>query len=179
MDLSTITKQPSSGNEISTFPVTSGLESLDRLDHFIIKQKKVERLEAVTVFDKEGQQIFGVSEETATFTRLLCCGSCRSFNMIISDMQGQEVMHLLVKPFNMEVEVTGSGTVMGSVVNHDKCLCLPKLQVKNEFEETVLTVDVPCSALPCCSVDRDIDFTLTSQDTGLEVFIDTFKHKIV
>ena len=97
--------------------------------------------------------------------------------MVISDMQGREVMRL-VKPFNccvqeLEVlEVTGS--VIGSV-SQQWWPCLPKFQIKNEFGETVLTVAGPCSCLQC-SCGGDIVFTLTSQDTGLEVFIETFPH---
>ena len=155
---------------------------MSRVDHFIIRQK-VEKLEAITgyettnkydVFDKEGQQIFTVVEDTATFTRLLCCGPCRSFNMFISDMQGQKVMQL-VKPFSQQVKVTGTGsvgseTVMGCVIG-DEWSCLPKFMIKNEFGKTILIVDGPCAALGCCSCGGDFNFTLTSPDNGQEVFI--------
>ena len=72
---------------------------MDRVDHIVIKQKMV-TANKYDVFDKAGQQMFTVVEDKAiSYCNRMCCGSSRSFNMIISDMQGQEVMHL-VKPFN-------------------------------------------------------------------------------
>ena len=91
--------------------------------------------------------------------------------MNISDMQGQEVMHL-ENPFNCctgnELKVTGSDsqTVIGSVKEQwHWCSCTSKFLIKNEFGETVLSVALSGGR-------GDIGFTLSSQETGLEVFID-------
>ena len=112
MNPATITSQPVTSNLMNSFPVTSGLESMDKTDLFIIKKQKVGWFTGrvkCSVFDNTGKQIFTVVEDTKQDRT--CCGLLRtSYNMIISDMQGQEVMHL-VKPFNCctwELEVTGS-----------------------------------------------------------------------
>ena len=41
MGPSAITSQPVTANQMTSFPGPSGLESLDRVDHFVIKQKMV------------------------------------------------------------------------------------------------------------------------------------------
>ena len=167
MGPSAITSQPTTANQMTSFPVPSGLESLDRVDHFVIKQKMV-TVYQYDVFDKSGQQMFTVVEDKAiSCCNRFCCGSSRSFNMIISDMQGQEVMHL-VKPFNCHTQVlvvTGSDgeTAIGSV-DRKWWSCGPKFLIKDELEETVHTVARPFSVLRWRG---DIDFTLTSQDIGL------------
>ena len=165
MSPATITSQPVASNQMNSFPVPSGLESMmDKTELFIIKQRVGWFTGRVkySVFDNTGKQIFTVVEDTKQGRT--CCGLLRTCNMIISDMQGQEVMHL-VKPFNCctrELEVTGSDsqTVMGSITEQwTWTSCSSKFLIKNEFGDTVLTL----GKNGCCG---DIDFTFSSLLTG-------------
>ena len=45
------------------------------------------------VFNSMGQQVYYAKEDTDCLTRQ-CCGPIRPFDMKISDLQGQEVLHL-------------------------------------------------------------------------------------
>ena len=78
-----------------------GLQYLTMVDQLLVKQK-VEILEAFTgfetankykVFNSLAQQVYYAKEDTDCCTRQ-CCGPARPFDMNITDMQGQEVIHL-------------------------------------------------------------------------------------
>ena len=78
-----------------------GLQYLTMVDQLLVKQK-IEILEAFTgfetankykVFNSLGQQVYYAKEDTDCCTRQ-CCGPARPFDMNITDMQGQEVIHL-------------------------------------------------------------------------------------
>ena len=78
-----------------------GLQYLTMVDQLLVKQK-VEILEAFTgfetankykVFNSLGQEVYYAKEDTDCCTRQ-CCGPARPFDMNITDMQGQEVIHL-------------------------------------------------------------------------------------
>ena len=85
-----------------------GLQYLTMVDQLVVKQK-VEVFEAFTgfetankykVFNSLGQQVFYAKEDTDCCTRQ-CCGPMRPFDMNITDMQGQEVIHLN-RPLRLE-----------------------------------------------------------------------------
>merc|ERR1712198_644828 len=78
-----------------------GLQYLTMVDQLLVKQK-VEILEAVTgfetqnkykVFNSLGQQVYKAKEDSDCCTRQ-CCGPARCFDLNITDMQEQEVIHL-------------------------------------------------------------------------------------
>ena len=182
MDPSPVTSQPD--HYTAAFPghgpAALGLESLANVDHLMIKQE-VEVLEVITgfetvnkytVFDQTGQKIFSAVEDSSLCSRL-CLGSLRSFSMIISDTQGQEVVHL-VRPFNccmQELEVQSPpGTVIGYVKEPRFCTLYPEFIIQDELGETILTVAGPLCASKCFG---DVDFVV--RDSGHEVF--TFNEK--
>ena len=79
---------------------SSGLQCLATVDQLLLKQK-VELLEAATgfetanqyqVFNSLDQQVFHVKENNDLWT--LQWGSLRPFDMVITDMEGQKVIHL-------------------------------------------------------------------------------------
>ena len=156
------------------------LESLALVDNLIIKQK-VEMLEAICgcetvnhymVFDPSGKEVFSAVEDTSCCNRC-CCGKNRSFQMIITDNQEEEVMHL-VRPLKLccqvqELEVQSPpGTVIG-YVKQVWSFCYPKFLIQNELGETVLKVDGPVCGHGFCNWCGDVDFVVNFPEAGEKV----------
>ena len=78
-----------------------GLQYLAMIDQLVVKQK-VELLEAFSgfetnnkykIFNSLGQMVYTSKEDTDCCTRQMC-GPSRPFDMVVSDNQGMEVIHL-------------------------------------------------------------------------------------
>ena len=182
--LQVIDMQPSStsyGNMTGSSHGYLGLESLAFVDQLILKQELevmeiaigFEEANRYTVFDTSGNEMFTVEEETSCCNRN-CCGVCRSFNVMIMDMQGQPIIQL-VSPNTCNccclrsIEVQSPpGTVIG-FAQEKFTFFYPKIKIMNENEETLITANGPfCAYGKCCF--GDADFVLTN-NTGEEVNI--------
>ena len=177
-----------------------GLQYLTMVDQLLVKQK-VEVLEAFTgfetankyqVFNSLGQQVFYAKEDTDCCTRQ-CCGPMRPFDMNITDMQGQEVIHLN-RPLRcqgcccpcclQELEVSSPpGTVIGKV-EQKWSIIYPNFVIKDQVNtgchlveneviidikmgEPVLRIEGPFCTMSCCC--GDVEFKVLSAQTGEQV----------
>ena len=152
-----------------------GLQFLTTVDQLFIMQK-VELVEAFTgfetknkyrVFNSLGQQILFAKEDTDCCTRQ-CCGASRPFDLTITDIQGQEVIHLY-RPLRCcleELEVSSPpGTVIGKV--DQKWSFCPKFVIKDQLGEPVLRIEGPwCTDSDCCG---DVEFRVVDVQTGEQV----------
>jgi len=160
-----------------------GLQYLTMVDQLLVKQK-VEILEAVTgfetqnkykVFNSLGQQVYKAKEDSGCCTRQ-CCGPGRCFDMNITDMQEQEVIHLN-RPLRcqaccfpcclQEMEVSSPpGTVIGTIEQQWSIL-YPRFVIKDQSGEPVLRIEGPCWTCSCCG--NDVEFEVLSVQTGERV----------
>lgn len=169
--------------QISASPVVTpvgvppGLEYLTQIDQILIHQK-VELLEAFIGFETNnqydiknslGQKIYKAKEKNDCCTRN-CCGSLRSFDMKIKDINDREVIRL-IRPFRcvscwcpcclQEMEVQAPpGTTIG-YVQQDWHPCLPRFSIQGANKETLMKLEGPCFACNCCG---DVNFELKSKD---------------
>lgn len=162
--------------------VPPGLEYLTAVDQLIIKQK-VEMLEAFLGFETNnkysvknsmGQKVFDAVEKNDCCTRLLC-GSMRSFDMKIKDLQGNEVMHLY-RPYRctsclcpcclQEIEVQAPpGNVIG-YVKQEWSIIFPRFTVRDAQDNVIFRIEGPfCTASLC----GDVEFQVISDQTGHNV----------
>jgi len=159
-----------------------GLQYLAMIDQLVVKQK-VELLEAFSgfetnnkykIFNSLGQMVYTSKEDTDCCTRQLC-GPGRPFDMVISDNQGMEVIHLN-RPLRcqaccfpcclQEMEVSSPpGTVVGTI-EQQWTLIYPQFVIKDEGGNPVLKIEGPLCPISCCG---DVDFKIISVQTGSEV----------
>eukprot|EP00091_Calanus_sinicus_P011013 TRINITY_DN25132_c0_g1_i1.p1 TRINITY_DN25132_c0_g1~~TRINITY_DN25132_c0_g1_i1.p1 ORF type:complete len:231 (-),score=69.40 TRINITY_DN25132_c0_g1_i1:67-759(-) len=159
-----------------------GLQYLAMIDQLLVKQK-VELLEAFTgfetnnkykIFNSLGQMVYTSKEDNDCCTRQLC-GPARPFDMVISDNQGMEVIHLQ-RPLRcqscccfcclQEMEVSSPpGTVIGTI-EQQWTLIYPEFVIKDEGGNPVLKIKGPFCPISCCG---DVDFKVISLQTGTEV----------
>jgi len=164
-----------------------GLQYLTMVDQLLVKQK-VEILEAFTgfetankykVFNSLGQQVYYAKEDTDCCTRQ-CCGPARPFDMNITDMQGQEVIHLN-RPLRcqsccfpcclQELEVSSPpGSVIGKI-EQKWSIIYPNFVIKDQMGEPVLRIEGPFCTMSCCC--KDVEFKVLSAQTGEQVGIIT------
>ena len=164
-----------------------GLQYLTMVDQLIIKQK-VEVLEIVTGFETAnkyevlnnlGQNVYKAKEDSDCCTRN-CCGSGRCLDMSITDLQGQEVIHLN-RPLRcqeccfpcclQEMEVSSpAGTVIGSI-SQQWSILHPRLLIKDELGIPVLRIEGPCWTCSCFG--SDVEFTVVSVQNGEQVGVIT------
>ncbi|KAL8559228.1 hypothetical protein ACOMHN_040352 [Nucella lapillus] len=162
-----------------------GLEYLLHIDQLLIKQQ-VEILEAFTGFETNnryeilnsvGQKVYIAVEDTCCLFRM-CMGKVRPFDIKVMDLQGTELIHL-ERPLRCDkcpwfcclqkLEVQAPpGAPIGSV--HQTChvLDMPRYDIKNENNETVLKIKGPCCR---CSICGDVEFEVTSKDGETQVGI--------
>ena len=116
-----------------------------------------------------------LQEDTDWLTRQ-CCGPMRPFDMNITDMQGQEVIHLN-RPLRcqgcccpcclQELEVSSPpGTTIGKI-EQQWSIIYPKFLVKDQMGEPVLKIEGPFCTCSCFC--NDVEFKITSVQTGEQV----------
>ena len=116
-----------------------------------------------------------LKEDTDCLTRQ-CCGPMRPFDMNITDMQGQEVLHLN-RPLRcqgcccpcclQELEVSSPpGTTIGKI-EQQWSIIYPKFLVKDQMGEPVLKIEGPFCTCSCFC--NDVEFKILSVQTGEQV----------
>jgi len=159
-----------------------GLQYLTSVDQLLVKQK-VEVLEIVTgietqnkyeVFNSLGQLVYKAKEDS-NFCSRQCCGPLRSFDLHITDLQGQEVIQLN-RPLRcqgccfpcclQEMEVCSPpGNVVGSIEQQWSIL-YPRFLIKDLTGQPVLKIEGPCWTCSCCN---DVEFVVKSVQTDEQV----------
>ncbi|EDV26179.1 uncharacterized protein TRIADDRAFT_24095 [Trichoplax adhaerens] len=149
-----------------------GLEYLAQIDTLLIREDvgvfqlmtDIETANTYVVRNKQGQQIYYVSEEI-NCCDLQCCGEGRPFEMRIFDNTKKEVIHLS-RPLRcnscccwccclQELTVEAPpGNRIGKV-NMDWSPCWPSFTVTDENDETTFTLKGPCIT---CSCGNDVEF---------------------
>ena len=122
-----------------------GLQHLTMLDQILVEQKvtiKLGGLETANkykVFNSLDQQVYDAKEDTDCFT-WLSCDADRPFNMYITDMQGQEVIHLK-RPLRclpcclQELEVSSPpGSVIGKI-EQKWSIIYPNFVIKDQVSQ--------------------------------------------
>jgi len=157
-----------------------GLQYLTMVDQLLIKQK-VEILEAMTGFETAnkyevlnslGQNVYKAKEDSDCCTRN-CCGPGRCFDMNITDLMGEEVIHLN-RPLRcqaccfpcclQEMEVSSPpGNVIGTI-SQQWSILYPRFLIKDELGTPVLKIEGPCWTCSCCG--SDVEFNVLSVQTG-------------
>merc|ERR1719500_2228285 len=177
-----------------------GLHYLTMVDQLLIKQK-VEVLEVVTgietankyeVLNSMGQHVYKAKEDSDCCTRYFC-SSNRCLEMNITDLTGQEVIHLN-RPLRcdmccfpcclQEMEVSSPpGTIIGTI-SQQWSIFNQKLLIKDEMGRPVFRIEGPCWTGSCCGSDVEFKVLclekdeqvgkITKQWTGLaeEMFTD-------
>lgn len=162
--------------------VPPGLEYLVQVDQLLVKQK-FELLEALCgcegknkykIKNSMGQQVFYAKEDTNCCTRN-CCGPTRPFDMIITDNNEREVLHLsrplrcqscLFPCFLQELEVSDSNGVVIGRVEQEWSICAPKFAIYDQSNQLVLRMKGPVCTFSICG---DVEFDIVSPDESMEV----------
>lgn len=161
--------------------VPAGLEYLSQLDQLVVKQK-IELMEMFTGIETNnkyelrnsmGQTCY--KAEKSNFCERQCCGPLRSFDMLINDNTGLEVIHL-DRPLKcqscccfcclQEVDVTSpvTGETLGMI--RQKCHpFLPIFEVQDASGQAIFDIKGPFCVIACCG---DVNFPISTPD-GTEV----------
>nr|XP_006815905.1 PREDICTED: phospholipid scramblase 2-like [Saccoglossus kowalevskii] len=133
-----------------------GLEYLTQIDQLLVRQK-------MQVAEKSG------------FCVRQICGPMRPFKLNVKDHQDRTVL-VLKRPYRcddccffcclMKLEVyTADGLCLGRV--QQTCsICIPKFDIRNSEDETILKMKGPCIKCRCCS---DVKFDVYTADMESKV----------
>ncbi|XP_072046718.1 phospholipid scramblase 2-like [Amphiura filiformis] len=168
-----------------------GLEYLTQLDQLLVHQQ-VELMEVLTGLDFQnryviknsmGQQVYFAGEQS-TFCMRCFCQSQRTFNMTITDNNGQEVMKLY-RPWKCcsgcgscwcagtcdcctdEITVEcPPGEVIGKI-KHSGSKWYPHLAVKDTDDNTMFDIWGPCCLCQCICYHPDLNFKVYHGDNEI------------
>ncbi|XP_077864948.1 phospholipid scramblase 1-like [Saccoglossus kowalevskii] len=159
-----------------------GLEYLTQIDQLLVRQKmqvaeiccRCEFSNKYTIYNSMGQQIYKAKEESGFCVRQIC-GPMRPFKLNVKDHQDRTVL-VLKRPYRcddccffcclMKLEVyTADGLCLGRV--QQTCsICIPKFDIRNSEDETILKMKGPCIKCRCCS---DVKFDVYTADMESKV----------